>query len=144
MGAVMADFIWNSRKMFRVLFETQAAFRLNRSSRKEIRLKEKTIAAKLLNLSAGGCALESPNFLPAGVRLNIFLDRDLLLAPKDRPKKRHFSRITGVVRTSRQMPNRKYRLGVQFEKVATTDVKLIRAVVDAQERREDKRLTFPQ
>ncbi|HTL70507.1 MAG TPA: PilZ domain-containing protein [Candidatus Eisenbacteria bacterium] len=136
----MAEFVWNSRKLFRVLFETQANFRLHRASKKTIRLKEKTVAAKLLDLSAGGCGLESPSFLPAGVKLNIFLKRDLL-GKEGRGK---HSKITGVIRTSRQLPNRKYRLGVQFEKISSVDLRLIRTLVEEQERRDEKRITFGQ
>lgn len=139
----MTDFVWNSRKMFRVLFESQAVFRLNRSSKKELSLKQKTVSSKLLDLSIGGCALESSHFLPVGVKLNIFLDRSLLSQSADKPKKKNMSRITGVVRTSRQLPSRKYRLGVQFEKVSAEDNRLIRAFIDKHERREEKRVMFP-
>lgn len=135
----MAEFSWNSRKLLRVLFEAQAAFRLNRSSKKDIRLRDKTVTAKLVDLSVGGCGLESPSFLPVGVKLNVFINRGLLTTDKG---KRH-SKIVGVIKTCRQMPNRKYRLGVQFEKVSSEDVKLIRGLVENQERREDKRITFP-
>ncbi len=139
----MGDFVWNSRKMFRVQFESQAAFRLNRSSKKEIRLKEKTISAKLVDLSVGGCGLESPSYLPVGVHLNIFLNRNLLLEGGDKSRTRRPSKIVGVVRTSKQMPNRKYRLGVQFEKISAEDQRIIRIMVDKQERREDRRISFP-
>lgn len=135
----MAEFSWNSRKLLRVMFEAQASFRLNGSSKKDIHLRDKTVTAKLVDLSAGGCGLESPSFLPVGVKLNVFINRGLLASDK---RKRH-SKIVGVIRTCRQMPNRKYRLGVQFEKVSPEDVKLIRGLVENQERREDKRIIFP-
>ncbi len=140
----MGDFVWNSRKLLRVQFESQASFRLNRSSKKDVRLKEKTVTSKLLDLSAGGCGLESSSFLPVGVKLNIFLDRALLLPPEERTKKSHPSKIMGVVRTSRQVSNRRYRLGIQFEKISAEDTALIRSVIEKQERREDKRIIFPQ
>ncbi len=139
----MAEFAWNSRKLLRVLFETQAAFRLNKSSKKDVHLKEETVASKLVDLSAGGCALESPSFLPPGAKLNIFLNRDLLLnQPAGKGKIVH-TKIVGVVRTCRQMPDRKYRLGIQFEKISSQDIKFIRDLVARHERREEPRITFP-
>ena len=139
----MAEFAWNSRKLLRVLFETQASFRVNRSSKKDVRMKEETVTTKLLDLSAGGCGLESPNFLPIGTKLNIFLNRKLLLEKPDPKSKMVYSKIVGVVRTCRPAPDRKHRLGVQFERIASEDVKLIRELVARNERREDPRITFP-
>jgi c-di-GMP-binding flagellar brake protein YcgR len=135
----MAEFAWNSRKLLRVLFEAQASFRLHRSSKKNIRLREKTVASKLVDLSVGGCGLESPSFLPVGVKLNVFINRALLTPGKGK----RYSKIVGIVKTCRQIPNRKYRLGVEFEKVSSEDAKLIRSLVENQERREDKRIVFP-
>lgn len=139
----MGSFIWNSRKLFRVLFESRASFRLHRSSRKDIQLKEKTVASKLLDLSAGGCGIESPVFVPVGAKLNLFLDRNLLGDSAEKGAKRNVSKIIGAVRTSKQVPGRKYRLGVQFEKISATDQRLIQAFVEKHERRSDQRVSFP-
>ena len=139
----MADFSWNSRKSFRVQFDTKAAFRLNRHSKKEVRLKEKTVNTHLLDLGAGGCALESPHFLPVGVKINIFFDRNMLLPAGAAAKKKNIVRAVGVIRTSRQSPNHQYRFGIQFERISAQDVQLIRDFVDRFERREEKRITFP-
>ena len=139
----MAEFAWNSRKLLRVLFETEASFRVNRASKKDVHMKEETVATKLLDLSAGGCGLESPNFLPVGAKLNIFVNRKLLLEKPDSKSKITYSKIVCVVRTCRPMPNRKHRLGVQFERISPEDVKLIRELVARNERREDPRITFP-
>ena len=139
----MAEFAWNSRKLLRVLFETQASFRVNRSSKKDVQMKEETVTSKLLDLSAGGCALESPSFLPTGAKLNIFLNRHLLLDKSQIKSKIVYTKIIGVVRMCRQIPSHKYRLGIQFEKISSDDVKLIRDLVARHERREDPRITFP-
>ncbi len=139
----MAEFAWNSRKLLRVLFEQKASFRLNRSSKKDIHLKEKTAESKLRDLSVGGCALESSNFLPPGAKINVFLNRNLLLSRADSKGKIAYTKIIGVVRTCRQMPDHKYRLGVQFEKISSEDVRLIKDLVAKSERREDPRITFP-
>ncbi len=139
----MAEFAWNSRKLLRVLFESQASFRVNRVSKKDVHLKEETVASKLLDLSAGGCALESPCFLPTGAKLNIFLNRHLLLNKGEAKGKVVYTKIVGVVRTCRQIPNHKYRLGVQFDKISSDDIKLIRELVATHERREEPRIIFP-
>ena len=140
----MADFAWNSRKLIRIFFESQASFRLHRSSKKEIHIGTETVSAKLVDLSAGGCAMESAVFVPPGARLNIFLDRNLIVPNSQKTKKRHFSKIVGVVRSSRQLPNRKYRLGIQFEKISSEDKKLINEFVSQNDRRADQRISFPQ
>ena len=139
----MADFVWNSRKTFRVTFESQASFRLHRTFKKDIRLKNKTIEGGLIDVSLGGCALESPNFVPTGVKLNIFVDRNILVPAPERTKKARPTKIVGIIRTVRQLANRRYRLGVQFEKISSEDVKLIRVFIDRYERREDIRVHFP-
>ena len=140
----MADFAWNSRKLIRVFFESQASFRLHRSSKKEIHIGAETVSAKLVDLSTGGCAMESAVFVPSGARLNIFLDRNLILPSAQKTRKRHFSKIVGVVRSSRQLSHRKYRLGIQFEKLSSEDRKLIDDFVTQNDRRADTRLSFPQ
>ena len=139
----MADFAWNSRKLIRIFFESQASFRLHRSSKKEIHIGAETVSAKLVDLSAGGCAMEGAVFVPAGARLNVFLDRNLILPSAQKTKKRHFSKIVGIVRSSRQLPSRKYRLGIQFEKISSEDKKLINDFVSQNDRRADPRLSFP-
>ena len=140
----MGDFAWNSRKLIRIFFESQASFRLHRSSKKEIHIGAETVSAKLVDLSAAGCGMESSVFVPSGARLNIFLDRNLILPGAQKTKKRHFSKIIGVVQSSRQLPKRKYRLGILFEKISSEDRKLIDDFVTQNERRADPRITFPQ
>ncbi len=138
----MAEFGWNSRKTNRILFESQAAFRLSRTSKKEVRLNTETVVAKLVDISLGGCALESGSFVPVGAKLYVFLDRNLLQASGAKARKRHFSKITGVVRNSRQLSSRVYRLGIQFEKTSSEDQKLIKAFIESHDRREDKRVSL--
>ena len=139
----MAESLWGARKTFRVSFEAQAAFRVNRSS-KNIRLKEKTIIVKLLDLSVGGCSLESSDSIPSDVKLNIFFDRQMFKSTASAAKKRSFSKIVGVVRSCKRMAGFKFRLGVQFEKLSLADAQFIRTLIEQYERRQDKRLIFPQ
>ncbi len=139
----MGNFIWNSRRSFRVLIELQSIIRLHRSSKKEIHLKEKNIWCKLLDLSLGGCGLESPYFLPVGVKLDVFLDRNRLRVNKVESKKRLYTKIIGTVKICKQLSSRKYRVGVQFEKLSSEDNGLIHEFLDTQERRGDKRIIFP-
>ncbi len=139
----MIGFAWNNRKAIRFFFQSQASVRLHRSSKKDIQLNTKTLSAKLLDLSAGGCSLESAALLPSGAKINIFFDRDLLLNTGRKSKKRHYSKIVGVVRNSSQLRNRKYRLGIQFEKISSEDKKFIHAFVGRHDRREERRIAFP-
>ena len=139
----MAEFAWNSRKAFRLIFQSDASFRLHRAFKKNIHFKEKTISSKLIDLSTGGCSLESPYPIPTGVKLNVFLDRNFLKTPSEKSRKREISRIVVVVRAARQLSIRKYRLGVQFEKLSSEDLRLIREFIERNDRREGKRIAFP-
>ncbi|MBI4352850.1 MAG: PilZ domain-containing protein [Candidatus Omnitrophica bacterium] len=126
----MGNFGWDSRKWERVRFEVQGFFRLNRLSRTQIGLREKTVSAKFLDVSEGGCGLESPSFIPGGVRLNIFVDRNFLLPSAKRSRKRRFAKMAGVVRYCSQLVMKRYRLGIQFERVSRADRELIRDYVE--------------
>ena len=139
----MPSFVWNSRKIVRIFFQSDASFRLHRSLRKEVHLNKKTVSCKLLDLSPQGCALESGIFVPVGSKLNIFVDRNILRNVFQKVQSPRFSKITGMVRSSRQLPNRKYRLGMQFEKISSEDRKLIDMFIDKNNRRQDQRLGFP-
>ena len=147
----MTDFAWDSRKSARVFFESKAFFRLNRRSKKEAQLQEKTIAAKPLDLSLHGVALECSAYVPVGTKLNIFWDKNTSFPPP-KGSKRRFSKIVGIVRNSSQIKGHKYRLevefmkhhyriGIQFEKLSTEDKKLIHDFIGSSERREDRRVT---
>ena len=140
----MVDFSWNSRKSFRVLFESQAVFRLHRQTRKEIQFRQKTVKGRLLDISIGGCAIESSAYLPKDAKWNIFLDRkQFMVESSESPKKTNYSRIVGVVRVSRQLSNKKYRLGIQFEKISKEDRVLIDKFVEYHDRRGDRRISLP-
>ncbi len=139
----MGEFIWNSRKAFRIAFEVQTAFRLHRHSKKDIQLRQKTVGSKLIDLSVSGCALESSSFVPAGTKINVFLNRNLLLPSGEKGKEKNYTRIVGVVKTSKQMPGRKYRLGIEFQKVSPSDHKLIQEFIDRNNRRENPRIQMP-
>ena len=149
----MTDFAWDSRRSARVFFESKAFFRLNSKSKKEAQLHEKTIAAKPLDLSLHGMALESPAYVPVGTKLNIFWDKNAAFSPT-KSKKRHFSKIVGVVRNASQLKGNKfrldvefmknhYRIGIQFEKVSSEDVKLIEDYIASNEHREEHRAPKP-
>jgi c-di-GMP-binding flagellar brake protein YcgR len=139
----MVNFGWNIRRVVRVFFESQAAVRVHRSSKNAVQLKTKTLSSKLMDLSVGGCALESAVLLPIGSKIYVFLDRNFLRGPDYKTKKRQVSRIVGIVKNFRQLKNRKYRLGVQFERVSAEDQRLIHGFVTRHERRDEKRISFP-
>lgn len=128
----MPAFAWDSRKSKRVRFEAPAYFRLNRSSKKELRLNSKNMLGKMIDLSVDGCSFESALFLPVGVRINIFFDKSQLLPAGQKKDGLRFCRITGVVRNSRPLANRKFRMGIQMDRLFSGDQKLIHAFVERQ------------
>lgn len=137
-----SNFSWNSRKYLRVPIRAPAAIRINRSFKSVVQMKEKTVLVKLIDLSEGGCALESPCFFPPGVRLNVFLERGQFLPPDAPHKAVRTTRITGLLKTSRQLPGHQFRFGIQFIKISAEDRRIIREFVRLYERRRTPRVSF--
>jgi len=131
---------WDSRRNTRILVETQALFRLHRSIKKEMHFSTETVASKIVDLSASGCALESPFFVPVNTKINLFVERSVLAG--NGKFKNKFSKISGVVKNIRQLPSRKYRIGLLFANISKDDVALIKDYVDQVDRRQEKRITL--
>jgi c-di-GMP-binding flagellar brake protein YcgR len=139
----MSDFAWNVRKAVRVFLESQAALRVHRSSKKSVNIPaKKNVTTKLADLSVGGCAVQSSVSIPPGTRVNLFIDRGYL-SPDVTAAKRRFSKIVALVRDVRQLKNRKYRLGLEFQRISSEDRRLIHGFIARHDRREHKRIVFP-
>ncbi len=139
---------WRTRRYLRVLYESPVILRVNRTHKKSVRLTQKNIPGKMLDVSEGGCGVEVAFFIPKGTRLNVFLDRSMLIpqsadksaAPAPVPPGR--SRIIASVASSVTRGIKKYRLGLVFSWVSKTDRELLAKFVQFHERRKEPRVEF--
>jgi c-di-GMP-binding flagellar brake protein YcgR len=133
--------MWNSRKSFRIQFETQAMVR-RQSERKAGRKSRKTATARLIDLSEGGAGLQTTEKIHEGEKLVLFIDRRLFYSGGDR-RKPQYTRIRAVVRTCVAEPQKKFRWGLQFESISALDKSLIAAFISQNDRREHPRISLP-
>jgi len=135
---------WDTRKFFRVFSNAPVILRVSRSHRNQVRLAQKNIAGKFLDLSEGGCGVEASFFVPKGTRLNVFVDRGFLTSKSAVKPAKGRTRFVGLVMSCVGRGLRKYRLGIQFEKVNSGDRRLIKELVKFVERRRHPRIDFGQ
>ena len=133
---------WRTRRFFRVLYESPVLLRVNRKHRAQVRLAQKNLAAKIVDLSEGGCGLEGDFFVPKGTIMNVFLDRTLLQVAGAPAVPKGHSRITAMVMSAVTRGVRSYRIGMQFVKVSPRDKALISQFIKFHERRKDPRVEF--
>ncbi len=133
---------WRTRRFFRVLYESPVILRVNRKHRTQVRLTQTNIPGKLVDLSEGGCGIETAFFIPKGTLINIFLDRSLLQLSGDPAVPKGHSRIIASTISSVTKGLRLYRVGMQFTHVAAADKLLIAKFVKFHERRKDPRVEF--
>ncbi len=131
---------WSTRRFYRIFFESPVVLRINRIHRKSIRLAEKDVHGRILNLSEGGCGVESQFFIPKGTRVNLFIDR-AALSPKDSKQvEKGVTRIVGQVMNCAGKGLGKYRLGLEFVRMASKDRHLVSQMVQIVERGKHPRL----
>lgn len=131
---------WRTRRFFRVLYESPVVLRVNRKHRHDVRLTQKNIPGKLVDLSEGGCGVETSFFVPKGILINLFMDRSLLKITGDPDVPKGHSRITASVISTVTKGLRLYRIGVQFTHISAKDKALITKFVKFHERRKDPRV----
>ena len=131
--------IWRTRRFYRVQLDLPVVLRINRAHRNQVRLAQKNVPGKLLDLSEGGCGVEISLFIPKATRVNLLMQRSAIVAePGGRPPE-GCTRITGAVAACTLHAERKYRLGLQFVKVSKKDKGLIAEFVKHHERRKASR-----
>jgi c-di-GMP-binding flagellar brake protein YcgR len=101
------------------------------------------VKAPLLDISIGGCALESPYAIPAKVTISIKID-PLVFAMGASEKRKEPLEMTGAVASSVSKAREHYRLGVCFTKIKKKDIGLIRRFMRSKERRNFPRFSFSQ
>jgi c-di-GMP-binding flagellar brake protein YcgR len=100
-----------------------------------------TVKAPLLDISIGGCALESPYAIPAKVTISIRID-PLVFVIGTSEKRKEPLEMTGRVTSSVNMGRDNYRLGVCFIRAKKRDVGLIKRFMRSKERRKFPRFSF--
>lgn len=132
--------IWRTRRFYRVQLDLPVVLRINRVHRKQVRLAQKNVPGKLLDLSEGGCGVEISLFIPKATRVNLLINRSVLVAePGGKAPPAGCTRITGAAVACTVHAERKYRLGLQFVKVSKRDKGLIAEFVKHHERRRASR-----
>ena len=99
------------------------------------------VKAPLLDISIGGCALESPNVIPPQVVISIRID-PLAFAIGASERRKEPLEMTGRVTSSVKMASKQYRLGVCFIKIKKKDVALIKSFMRSKEHRAFPRFSF--
>lgn len=130
---------WRTRRYFRVSHDSPLTLRVHREHRKTVRLVQKDIAGKLLDLSEGGCGVETTLFIPRGTKVNLFLGRGLLDTEGEPGNQKGYTRITALIVSCILRGVRQYRLGLQFVKISKKDLDLISRFVKFHERRKEPR-----
>lgn len=131
---------WRTRRYYRVLYESPVVLRVSRAHRTQVRLAAKNVTGKLLDLSEGGCGVEVDLFLPKGTRVNVFLDRSLIVQKEGGASAEGPSHIAGTVVGSAVRGPKKFRLGIQFLRISKADRKVIAEFVKFHERRKSPRV----
>jgi c-di-GMP-binding flagellar brake protein YcgR len=100
------------------------------------------VKAPLLDISIGGCALESPCYIPPQVTIHIRID-PLAFAIESSEKRKDPLEMTGKITSSLNMGGDHYRLGVCFMDIKKKDVELIKRFMSSKEHRKFPRFSFP-
>ena len=100
-----------------------------------------TVKAPLLDISIGGCALESPYAMPPQATISIKID-PLIFAIGTSERRKDPLEMTGRVTSSISKGREQYRLGVCFIRVKKKDIGLIKRFMRSKERRKFPRFSF--
>ena len=100
------------------------------------------VKAPLLDISIGGCALESPYAIPARVTISIRID-PLAFAIGASEKRKDPLEMTGRITSSVIKDREHYRLGVCFTNIKKKDIDLIKRFMRSKEHRRFPRFSFP-
>ena len=101
------------------------------------------VKAPLLDISIGGCALESPSAIPPQVIISIRID-PLAFAIGASESRKDPLEMTGRITSSVSKGREHYRLGVCFIRIKKKDVDLIKRFMRSKERRKFPRFSFSQ
>jgi c-di-GMP-binding flagellar brake protein YcgR len=101
-----------------------------------------TVKAPLLDISIGGCALESPYAVPPQVTISIRID-PLAFAIGTSERRKDPLEMTGKITSSVSNGRGHYRLGVCFTKIKNRDIGLIKRFMRSKEHRKFPRFSFP-
>ena len=100
-----------------------------------------TVIAPLLDISVGGCALESPQATPAGIEISIKID-PLVFAMGVSEKRKEPLEMTGRITSCVSRAPGHYRLGICFTRIKKRDSDLIKRFMKSKDRRKFPRFTF--
>jgi len=100
-----------------------------------------TVKASLLDISIGGCALESPYAIPPQVTISIRID-PLAFAIGASERRNDPLEMTGRITSCVGAGREHYRLGVCFVRIKKKDAGLIKRFMISKERRKSPRFSL--
>lgn len=109
----------------------------------EFKAPPNTVKAYLLDISVGGCALDSPYFIPVKVKISIRIDPLVFAIGTSQKRKEPLEMIGEVTSCVDRHPDR-YRLGVCYKRIDRKDTDLIKRFMKSKERRKFPRFSFPE
>jgi len=132
-----------------------AEYAINEATEKSIKLnlpkdsiksgdgQVKFIKCQLLDISLGGCAIDSEYILPPGVILDLNMDPAPFVAELGIQRKDPIKTI-GKVTSCAMKASGHYRLGVFFTKIEKEDLALVDSLIKAKEKRQAPRVDMTQ
>lgn len=100
----------------------------------KFKVPSSSVKASLIDISIGGCALESPYMMPPSVTVSVKID-PLAFAIEAAQKRKEPLEMTGKVTSCVQKHSEYYRLGICFIKIKKKDSDLIKRFMKVKERR---------
>lgn len=124
------------REMLRTIAEYEVAKTPKNAAK--LNLPVGPVKVSLLDISIGGCSLDSPNGVPQGTRLAVKID-PLVFALEASEKRKEPLEMLGRVTSCITKASWHYRLGIYFTKIKKKDVALIKRFMHIKERRKFQR-----
>ena len=125
------------REMLRTIAEYKALKAPKNAAK--LKLPVGPVKVSLLDISIGGCSLDSPNSIPQGTRLAVKID-PLVFALEASEKRKEPLEMFGRVTSCITKVSWYYRLGIYFTKIKKKDIALIKRFMHIKERRKLQRL----
>lgn len=104
----------------------------------KLKLPVGPVEASLLDISIGGCSLDSPNSMPQGTRIAVKID-PLVFALEAFEKRKEPLEMFGRVTSCITKASWHYRIGISFTKIKKKDIALIKRFMHIKECRKFQR-----
>lgn len=124
----------------REMFRTIAEYKVLKSPKDAVKFKppKDSVKAHLLDISVGGCALDSPYAVPIGTKIAVKID-PLAFALEVSEKRKKPLEMTGRITSCVKRSSEHSRIGILFTAINKKDILLIKRFIFVKERRKFQR-----